>query len=860
MPIAYKGQGFFNGGEITPELGERPDLQRYNSSTKTMLNFFCKVFGGASNRPGTEFVGPTLDDTKNYRCIPFKFSTDQTYNLVFGHHIILVARNGGLVLDSNKPILSVTKSNPCVIEISSHGKSNGDIWYCSDGSQMSELSGRFYKIANVTIDTFEIQDLENQNIDSSGFSDYVSGGIGAFLYVINTIYDHEDLYKIDYTQSADTMTISCAGYEEQELTRTDHNAWTIGDLTFAPELSPPSGSSGIPSSSGLEEYLYQITALNEDTLEESLPESITVGSSVDLSETDAEIKLTVASVSGASKYNVYRQSNGVYGFIGSTNISGASVFTDNNIGPDLADTPPGARDPLSELENRSSAVVYHRQRRIFGGSNANPNTHYGTQIGNYYNMNISSPIKDSDAYTLALASNTVNRIRYFISMRDLVILTNDSAWAVRPGGDAAVITAAAEQVQQSELGSAQVKPIIAIDTILFIEEGGGKVYDMGYEFGADQYRGTELSLLASHLFLGFSITDWCFAKKPFSIAWCVRNDGKMLGLTYLKEEKIVGWHQHETKGSFKSIASVQEGQEDAVYMVVERLINGVKRKYIERMHTRFFTPLIEDAFFVDSGLTLDNWNKSESSLMTLSGGINWTTDESLTLTENGSTSPFLPSDVGRTFAIRTKNSNGSINKRVRLFVESYVSSEVVTVTPVTIVPFELRSVSTTHWARMVTNLSGLHHLNGEEISILADGNVLPKKTVVNGSVDLFRPYAKVHAGLPYSSTIELLDIDIQELGVSSYSKPKSVSEIDISYVDSRGGSVSADLENSKFYDIVQRKVSDSDYPVPLQTGRTRVLISPRTETTGHISFKQEDPLPVTITSFRPKVNFPKNDT
>ena len=378
--------------------------------------------------------------------------------------------------------------------------------------------------------------------------------------------------------------------------------------------------------------------------------------------------------------------------------SGAAAFVDTNLATDLGDTPPLSRDPLAEINNDPAAVIYHKQRRIFGGSGAKPNTHYGTQTGNYYNMNVSSPIKDSDAYTLTLASNTVNRIRYFISMRDLVILTNDSAWAVRPGRDSAVITGTAEQVQQSELGSAKVKPIVAIDIILFVEEGGGKIYDMGYEYNADQYRGTELSLLASHLFQGYRITDWCFAKKPFSIAWCVRNDGMMLGLTYLKQEQIVGWHQHDTLGEFKSVASVQEGQEDAVYMIVKRTVNGTDRKYIERMHSRFFLPNVEDAFFVDSGLTLNTWNTNSTSKMTLTGGTDWTVDEELTLTENGTLSPFVAGDVGKVFIIRVFNTNGTIKKRVKLEVVSRTSATVVKVKAKTLVPTELRGVATTYWA------------------------------------------------------------------------------------------------------------------------------------------------------------------
>ena len=66
----------------------------------------------------------------------------------------------------------------------------------------------------------------------------------------------------------------------------------------------------------------------------------------------------------------------------------------------------------------------------------------------------------------------------------------------------------------------------------------------------------------------------------------------MLGMTYLKEEGIVGWHHHETLGLYQNVSSVQEGEEDAVYMMVKRTIGGADRKYVERMNTRLFLPLV----------------------------------------------------------------------------------------------------------------------------------------------------------------------------------------------------------------------------------------------------------------------------
>lgn len=860
MPIGYKGQSSFNGGEITPELGEKTDLQRYYTSVKTMLNGFCKVYGGWSNRAGTYFTGRTLDDTKNSRCVPFSFSTTQTYMLIFSHETMMVVKDGGLVLEASQNITAITKANPGVVTSAAHGRSNGDIMYLASIGGMTQLNGRFVKLAGVTTDTYQLKDWDGNNIDTTNYTTYTSGGTASKLFVLTTPYDHEDLDYIKFTQSADVMTLTHPDYDEKELSRTGHASWSLDDIEFNPQIAAPSGSSGTPTNAGAETYLFQITAVDEITGEESLPESISVASAAVLSQTNT-IKLTIAAVAGANKYNIYRRSNGVYGFIGSSNVSGSNVFTDNFIAPDLDDTPPTARDPLNDItDNHAGAVAYHQQRRIFGGSNSNPQTHYGTQLGNFYNMNISSPIKDSDAYTLTLASNTVNRIRHFISLRDLVILTNDSAWAVRPGSNADVITATANQVQQSEVGSSDVRPIVAFDIVLFVEETGKKVYDMGYTFDTDTYKGIELSLLASHLLEDNYIKDWAFARRPFSIVYSVRDDGILLGMTYLKEEQIVGWHRHDTDGYFESIGAVREGKEDALYFIVNRQIEGVTRRYIERLHSRNFKPLVEDAFFVDCGLTLDTWNKVTTSTMTLSGGTEWKTTETLTLTENAVASPFSSADIGKVFFLRVKNSDGTIKKRARVRVVGYTSPTVVTVKPVVLIPTELRSVATTHWARTFTDISGLDHIEGKEVSMLADGDVLPRDTVVDGAIDLPDPVAKIHVGIPYTSVLELLDIDVQELGNASAFKQKTVAEVMVSFKDSRGGKFTSAYDGEmKSYEFIQRIVEDGDNPIPLQTGREIIEIEPRSDTTGHLAYIQEDPLPVTITAIRPKINAARND-
>ncbi|MBL3480163.1 hypothetical protein ELP88_29510, partial [Klebsiella pneumoniae] len=102
-----------------------------------------------------------------------------------------------------------------------------------------------------------------------------------------------------------------------------------------------------------------------------------------------------------------------------------------------------------------------------------------------------------------------------------------------------------------------------------------------YSFDHDSYQSSDLTLLANHVFNGYSIRDWALSVQPFSVAWCARSDGMLLGLTYLREQQVYAWHPPPmTNGYVESICSISEGQEDAVYALIRRMVNGSTVRYV----------------------------------------------------------------------------------------------------------------------------------------------------------------------------------------------------------------------------------------------------------------------------------------
>ncbi len=222
----------FTGGEFSPRLDGRNDLSKYTSASKTLENFVIYPHGSASRRSGTQFVAEVKDSSAKTRLIPFEFSTTQTYMLEFGNQYIRFYKDNGAILESDVTISGATQADPVVITATAHGYSNDDEIEISGVVGMTELNGKRYRVANKTTNTFEITDIDGNDIDGSGFTAYTSGGTANRVYEITTPYGTNDLFDIKFAQSADVMYLCHPDHEVEKLSRTGHTSWTLADVEF----------------------------------------------------------------------------------------------------------------------------------------------------------------------------------------------------------------------------------------------------------------------------------------------------------------------------------------------------------------------------------------------------------------------------------------------------------------------------------------------------------------------------------------------------------------------------------------------------------------------------------------------------
>jgi hypothetical protein len=683
---------------------------------------------------------------------------------------------------------------------------------------------------------------------------FVSNGgqvtAGGVPYEIATPYPTAVLADLQFTQSADVLTLVHPNYAPRELKRLGPTNWTLTEIGFAPTIDAPTGLTATPRSGGsgaVSSYDYRVTAVS--SFESGAVESLTSNNANVASFDNAPgASLSWNAVAGADHYNVYKnKSSGIYGYIGKAS---GTAFTDVNITPDAEKTVPIGNNPFAN-GNYPSTVGYYQQRMVFASSIAQPQTIWMSRTSDFHNFGYSDPSRDDDGIEITLASREVNKIRHLVSLRELLALTSGAEWSITASSDSGLTPESISAVPQSYVGTNSVRPSVYGNTALYVQARGGKLATLAYNYVADGFVVQDVSVLSSHLMRGFTLTDMAFTLAPNGVVWIVRNDGVMLGFTFLADQQVYAWHRHDTDGSFESVASVPEGDEDVLYCIVRRTVGGVTKRYIERMASRQLTKYqsgdyaYDRSFFVDCGLTYDGRRAGSA---VLSGSTDWKAPNPLTLTVGAAT--FNAGMVGRSLVLYGGGTADAIGDVLVAKITGYTSPTVVTVEPNTIVPSSLRGISATRWGLAATVVSGLAHVEGKTVSILADGNVLPQQVVSGGAITLDGPVLVAHIGLPITADFETLDITMQN-NQPFLGNKKRVNEVTVLCQESRGIFAGSDADH--LYEFKQRATENYGEPIALLTGRAEIMVSCKWDNAGRIFLRQSDPLPLTILGVMPNV-------
>ena len=268
------------------------------------------------------------------------------------------------------------------------------------------------------------------------------------------------------------------------------------------------------------------------------------------------------------------------------------------------------------------AVAYFQQRLLFGGDELNPDTLYGTELGNYYRFGVSEEINDP-SNALKIGAEQVLLFQHLKNLSKLIAFGLQGEFLIA-SNEAGVIDANPSISRQSQIGCSDLTPIQVGETACFVNRNRNRVYDINYRQGNNKFTPTDITLRGNHFFKGYKLVDMTFQQDPHNNIWCVRDDGKVVICTYVKEEGIKAWTLYDFGGKVKSVCCIPEVREhggkkwfiDSVYMAIERKMkdkdkdgNDVKNTYIERTNISEVVSK-EDWVFMDSAKEFDGFQIS----------------------------------------------------------------------------------------------------------------------------------------------------------------------------------------------------------------------------------------------------------
>ena len=791
----------FNAGIWSENLYGRYELPKYLHHAREAKNFVILPHGPATICPGFQYITEVRDSEEYARIIPFEYSAQEAYILVFNDAYIRFLYLGGLVqtVDSDTKLLlhfggpdrstTITDSGDTGHTVTASGGAKVRTNMKKFGTGSCRFDGTNAKLTipdhadfNFGSGTFTIDfwvkfvDLPSDGDNIPLFHQYASGSSQQRFHLRNVSGTYNLKFVSDDSYAGGNQTV------DEDWSGVTTNTWyhialirgwggnandvaicvdgsILGSATTLTETTLPNVAASVEIGTAssytphdmygwIDEYrvskgVARWTA-NFTPPTTEYPAGDSTGTTYELSQayTDEQIRALDYTQSADIMYLTHRD-------VAQRKLTRSAINSWSNDA--VSFTNPPAAWTSSSSNGYPAAVTFFDDRSVWGGNNSSPDTIWFSEVGNYEKVGLGSSSATADGpFSLNLSARKVNEINWLASGRRLLAGTGGAEWWLSGPSDSEPITYSDKIARKdSDWGSSNVKPVEIGDTVFYIQKNKNTIREMQWDDTQSKYASRNLSVLADHLFKGYEIQEMAFQQSPYQILWCIRDDGVLLGLTYMPEHEVLAWHYHMTDGEFESCAVIPgTDYEDHLYVVVKRTIDGSIKRYVERLNSFTDITALADAKINHSGLTYEG--------------------------------------------------------------------------------------------TATTTISGLDHLEGETVAILADGVVVDNKTVSSGSITLDAAAEKVHIGLGFNADLETHDMGAQDQREGSMvGRIKRITNTIIDLKDSQGGQFGPDADN----------LNDIHYDdtTALSSGPTDDMEFPGGHSkTATVFIRQSDPLPITV--------------
>lgn len=800
-------QNVFNAGEFGEKLHGREELEEYRQASAKQENLLTMRQGGVTRRPGTQFVADlTVPNAANpgwSRNIPFVFSESEAY--------------------------TVTLSDPATDQ--------GLQIYKNDGTLATlNTTGTPFLTNNLTF---------------------------------------AQLYEVQFAQSADVMWFIHPSHKPAKIIRTSADNFDVQNYDVLPaNLNVKFNSLRVP-----------FRDVNVTTT--TLTPAATTGSGINVTASNAiftsawigtKIRITHAAVTGVAEITAFT----------STTIVVVTIIIDFG-----ATTASAIWDESawSDLRGWPRAITFHDGALFMLGNTAQPDTFWRSLIGNFDHFMQSRLAQDAssdssglnffganaqaaDPFAFTIASQEVNKIQWAVSDNVLQIGTLGAEHIVT-ARDGSLGPKNIQVNEQTANGSAFIQAKKGDSGTFYVQRGGRIIRNMRFDRDSNKYLSDDVTVLNDQIVAhGSEQADNSGAvvnqtvkfrdiqyQSTRGILWCLNDNGFLVAFTSTKDGNARAWHRHRFGGSFignrktardpyaTGVCSIPSTIQthDELFVSLFRTINGVTEYYLEKIGSDYeFPEMVNESLntedkpiFSDSAVHVDiiksftdaNVNVG-TEFITITGHNYIDGDQviynSISRDLTGLTSGdiyFIVNKTANTFNLALTVGGAAIN-----------------------LGFDAASTGAdkhTVYQIGVTVFSGFSHLEGETLSVLADGFNHPDVTVASGNITLNKGARVVIAGLKYTPILKLLRLEAGANGDTAQGSMQRIDRATVRFYKSYSARIGP--SETEFEEIIFRP---GDLPaganLPLLSGDRKIDYPGGPDRENTVVITQDKPMPLTI--------------
>jgi len=902
----------FNAGEFGARMHARVQFDKYANGGAVYQNILPLPQGGWTSRSGFRYIASSHTSTVRPWLIPFIFSTEQAYMLELGESTLRFFRNQAAI--SAADVTAAITNGAFTSDVTGWtDNSNGTGAIAYDAGRMS-LDGagsgnEALATQAITItETTTTHVLRFQVVGDAGDEILVrvgtaSGGASADLLTavkrrvgwhtlsfdpssnatvyltfentkdksilvddveildgvpieITTPWTEAQLPDISYAQSADVIYMCIGGSTRPyRLERANGASWSLVLVLFE---DGPWLSQGVDGTT----LLAGATSGNAVTFTASQLDGINDGAGFRSTDVGRVIRWRDAAaywhwmqiVSVTDTLNFVADIKG-------TTLSAVTATTDWRMGK------------WNDTDGWPAVVGFVQQRLGFANTTKWPQTFWLSESANietFRDEDTAGVVQANSAIDYRFAALQVNTIRWLAMRKVPIVGTQGGNWTLRSEG--AVLTPDDISADFEVTGGvARVQPVEVGNRLLFAQTQSRKIVEFADVLGKDGVQGFDsfdLTLLNDRILTG-GLLQMMYAQEPDSFIWMARFDGQAPVLTYQPDQDVVGWSRQIHGGAFSggiskivTLATIpgQDGSgqfkdssgRHEVWAGVQMTVNGQAVHYIECAEKIFRSDedLPEEAFYVDSGLTLDvpipitaitsadpgvltvtahgvadgssvrivrvrgmtelNTNVYKTAASATNtvelGEIDGT---AITAATKANPAQLTIPDHGRATGdvVHLHDAGGMVELNGAQATLTVIDDDTVTLDGVDSTSYTTYTIGGTihdvidtsaytayasagEMRVLVSAVTGLDHLEGETVQVYADGFVQAEKAVAAGAITLDNAASVVHVGLSYERRWESLKLAVGAKEGTPVTKPKGIADLGVVVSETAEGALS----------------------------------------------------------------------